>query len=75
MKPLALAQNVLPWICMAPLDNAISRSKKFTYAIFTVVFLITKLCVSAAGLAYVWLYISTDLEGFELKIDVACSVI
>lgn len=60
--PLKTTRKVLTWICVHPVDEAVSNRTKMGYAFFSITLFIINMNGLVASAAYLLKFISTDLE-------------
>lgn len=75
MKPLATPKQVLPFICLCPLDASISKSKKTIYISLCTILIVMTVATWTSGFAYIWKFISVDLEGSLFEFSMSFGVI
>lgn len=75
MKPLATPKQVLPFICLCPLDASISKSKKTIYISLCTILMAMTVATWISGFVYIWKFISVDLEGSLFEFSMSFGVI
>lgn len=62
MKPLAIAQQILMWLCVLPFHSDTSSRVKVFSITFTIVAVVSQVCAFAATVAFSLKFMSIDLE-------------
>ena len=75
VKPLAIDQQILTWLCVLPANENTSKLKKLTEIALVLALIAADVTVFASSLMYAVKFVSIDFQGFSIALDTVIATI